>query len=314
MSRFVEIGAGIARRIRAGEYPPGHELPAVRELAREQGTTSSTVVRAYRYLADGGVITLADRRRARVATGAAIAAARLLEADRVFRLAGSDDPALQILLDHAGPAVVPVGTRGSFQGLRALARGAADGAAIHLRHHHGEYNAPFAAALLRGRRPCLLHLWRREQGLLVPAGNPRGLTGAGDLAGLRIAKRELGAGTRVLLDQMLATHGIAAQDIVMVSGDVLYSHLEIALSVACGVADVGLGLRSGAHDLGLDFVPLLWEHYDIALPHDALGAVRPLLTALQAPAVRASIERLGGYDLATAGTVHEVEHPGAGHR
>lgn len=111
-----------------------------------------------------------------MATDGAIAAARVLEADRVFRLAGSDDSALQILLSHAGPAVVPVGTRGSFQGLRALARGAADGAAIHLRQHSGAYNAPFARALLRDADPHLLHLWRREQGLLFPPGNPRGVT------------------------------------------------------------------------------------------------------------------------------------------
>ncbi|HEY6422896.1 MAG TPA: substrate-binding domain-containing protein [Pseudonocardiaceae bacterium] len=119
---------------------------------------ANAIGRAYRYLADGAVITLADRRRARVATDGVIAAARLLEADRVFRLAGSDDPALQIVLAHVGPAVVPVGTRGSFQGLRALARGTADGAAIHLRHRSGTHNAPFARALLRHRHPHLAPL------------------------------------------------------------------------------------------------------------------------------------------------------------
>jgi hypothetical protein len=78
------------------------------------------------------VITLADRRRARIATEGAIAASRLLHAERVFRLAGSDDPALHIVLARAGLTVVPVDTQGSFHGLRALARHDADGAAIHL--------------------------------------------------------------------------------------------------------------------------------------------------------------------------------------
>ncbi len=109
----------------------------MREYARVLGTTSSTVVRAYRYMADGAVITRADRRRARVAGEGAIAAARLLEPERVFRLAGSDDPALGVLLARLGALVEPVGVRGSFPGLRALARGEADGAVIHLRHRDG---------------------------------------------------------------------------------------------------------------------------------------------------------------------------------
>lgn len=303
MTRYLEIGTEIAQRVRSGELLPGTELPTVREYARTQRTTTSTIGRAYRYLADRKVINLGDRRRARVATDAVIAAARLLEADRVFRLAGSDDPALQIVLAHVGPAVVPVGIRGSFHGLRALARGTADGAAIHLRHHSGTHNAPFARALLRHRHPHLLHLWRREQGLLVPPGNPRGATTPADLAGLRVAKREVGAGTRVLLDQLLTATGIAAHD---VTGPELHSHLEIALAVASGIADIGLGLRAAANDLDLDFIPLTWEPYDIALGGEALGAARPLITALRTPEVQASISHLGGYDLEPAGTLEPL--------
>jgi DNA-binding transcriptional MocR family regulator len=153
VARYVEVGTDIAQRVRSGELPAGAELPAIRHSADQYATTSTTIGRAYRYLPEGGVITLADRRRARICTDGAIAAARLLEPDRVFRLAGSDDPALQIVLDYLGPTVSTVGTRGSFQGLRALARGSADGAAIHLRHLSGVYNAPFATALLRHRQP-----------------------------------------------------------------------------------------------------------------------------------------------------------------
>jgi DNA-binding transcriptional MocR family regulator len=122
--RYREIGIQLAQRIRSGELPPGSPLPTVRHYARQQRTTTSTVSRAYRYLLDAGVITSAERRRARAATDAVIAAARILQADRVFQLAGSDDSALQVLLTHVGPAVVSVGTRGSFHGLRALAAAA----------------------------------------------------------------------------------------------------------------------------------------------------------------------------------------------
>jgi molybdate-binding protein len=298
MARYLEIGTEIARRVRSGRLPAGTELPAIRDSAREHDATASTIGRAYRYLADAGVITISDRRRARVTTDGAIAAARLLEADRVFRLAGSDDPALQVVLDHVGPAAVPVGTRGSFQGLRALSRGEADGAAIHLRHLTGVYNAPFALALLRRRKPHLLRLWRREQGLIVAPGNPHGVTSAADLASVRVAKRETGAGTRVLLDQLLNDAGIPPHE---AHGPELHSHLEVGLAVAAGVADVGVGLRSVATELGLDFVHVTWESYDIALDGNALGAAWPLIGALRDRTVRAAVNRLGGYDLSPAG-------------
>lgn len=304
MSRYLDVGTEIAQRVRSGQLPPGTELPAIREAAHDHNATPATIGRAYRYLADGGVITIADRRRARVTTDGPIAAARLLEADRVFRLAGSDDPALQVVLDHVGPAVAPVGTRGSFQGLRALARGTADGAAIHLRHVSGAYNAPFAAALLRHRRPRLLRLWRREQGIIVAPGNPHAVTSPADLAKLRVAKREIGAGTRVLLDQELADAGIAPHE---VHGPELHSHLEIALAIAAGIADAGIGLRSAADDLDLHFIPLTWEHFDIALGADALGAARPLITALRTSSVLDAITELGGYDTTPAGTVEALD-------
>src|SRR5262249_3146471 len=148
------------------------------------------------------------------------------------------------------------------------------------------------------RRPHLLHLWRREQGLLVGPGNPRGALTPADLAGLYVAKREIGAGTRVLLDQLLTAHGIALHQ---VEGLELHSHLEIALAVASGIADVGLGLRAAANNLDLDFTPLIWEPYDIALSADTLGPAQPLTPALRTPEVQTSISRLGGYDLETAG-------------
>ncbi|MDQ5855688.1 MAG: hypothetical protein M3302_05110 [Actinomycetota bacterium] len=76
--------------------------------------------------------------------------------------------------------------------------------------------------------------------------------------------------------------------------------------MASGIAEVGLGLRAVANDLDLNFLPLTWEPYDIALSGDALGAARPLITALRAPEVHASISNLGGYDLGPAGTVEPL--------
>ena len=305
MSRYAEVADDLAQSVRNGALCPGDELPALRECAQRYATTASTVTRAYRRLADAGVISLGDRRRASVAIDGAVAAARLLDGDRVFRLAGSDDPGLHLALQHAGPGIVLVaGVPGSFQGLRALARGDADGAAVHLRHRSGHYNAPFGRALLRQRDPHVLHLWRREQGLILPPGNPATLGGPADLAGLRVAKREVGAGTRVLLDQLLVAEGVDPDD---VSGPEFPSHLEIGLAVASGIADAGLGLRASAMDLGLDFLTLLWESYDILLPGEAVGGIAGLREALRSPTLRAAVNGLGGYDTSLAGDLRRID-------
>lgn len=304
MTRYREICTELAGRIGAGDLAEGAELPGVRELAHRFGTTPSTIGRAVRALADAGVIVTADRRRTRVAADGAVAARRFLHGERVFRLAGSDDPALDVVLRGLGRAVRSVGTEGSFGGLQAVRQGRADGAAVHLQHHTGRYNAPFARGLLRGLRPHLIHLWRREQGLLVPPDNPRGLASAADLAGLRVAKRRFGTGTRVLLDRLLREAGL---DPDAVTGPETGSHLETALAVASGVVDAGLGVRSAAHDLDLGFVPLVSEEYDVVLPGAALDAAAPLVAALQDPATRSAVTALGGYDPSEAGKVEDLD-------
>jgi putative molybdopterin biosynthesis protein len=304
VTRYREICAELAGRIGAGELAEGAELPGVREMAHRFDTTASTIGRAVRTLADAGVVVTADRRRSRIAAGGAMAARRFLHGEQVFRLAGSDDPALDVVTRGLGRTVRSIGTEGSFGGLRAVRQGRADGAAVHLLHHSGRYNAPFARGLLRGLRPHLVHLWSREQGLLVPPGNPRGLAVAGDLAKLRVAKRRFGTGTRVLLDRLLLEAG---QDPDAVNGPETGSHLETALAVASGVVDAGLGVRSVAHDLDLDFVPLVSEEYDVVLPGDALDAAAPLVAALLDPATRAAVTALGGYDASRAGTVEDLE-------
>jgi molybdate-binding protein len=112
-------------------------------------------------------------------------------------------------------------------------------------------------------------------------GNPDNITSPADLRNYRVAKREFGAGTRVLLDRMLQNAGIPLHS---VPGPESESHLEVALAIASGIAAVGLGLRAAAAALDLDFIPLVWERYDIVLPGSGLAA-----------------DQLSGYDTADAG-------------
>ncbi|MEN3301706.1 substrate-binding domain-containing protein [Pseudonocardia sp.] len=249
------------------------------------------------------MISLGPRRRAGSARTAR-SPRRLLDDVATFRLAGSDDPALNLLPRHVGAAVTVVATRGSLHGLAAVAQDGADGAAAHLRHHSGVYNAPFARAVLRGRSPTLIHLWRREQGLLLPAGNPRTITDIRHVQHLRIGKRSPGTGTRVLLDQALTDAGLAPDEL---AGPELGSHLEVALAVAAGAVHTGLAVRAAAVDLDLEFLSVAREDFDLVLPATAIGAAAPLVAALHDPTIRDAVTALGGYDLSRAGTVDRLD-------
>jgi DNA-binding transcriptional MocR family regulator len=129
VTRYRAIAAEIAARVRDGDLEPGTELPAVRVAAKSAATNPAMIARAYHYLAQHGVVAQDDRRRSRIAPDAVSAAHQLLDG-RAFRLAGSDDPALQIVVAHLDAQIHIVGTRGSFPALRALARGEADGARL----------------------------------------------------------------------------------------------------------------------------------------------------------------------------------------
>ena len=98
----------------------------------------------------------------------------------------------------------------------------------------------------------------------------------------------------MLLDRLLTEAGIAPASM---TGPEAASHLEVAISVASGQADTGLGVRAAATALDLSFVPVTWEDFDIVLSGDALPAAEPLIVALRTSAVQSSIGALGGYDL-----------------
>jgi molybdate-binding protein len=308
MRTYRDVSRGIAEDVAAGKLASGSALPSVRMAALRHDTTTATVARAYRALADAGVIATADRRRARVAPDGAAAAVLLLgtapsssSATTALHLAGSDDPGLDIALRAAGASVVTVGPRGSFNGLTRLWKGTADAAAIHLRHHSGDYNVPFAAALLRGRRPAVIHVWRREQGILTAGGSPASLRA---LSWSRFARRPFGTGTRVLLDRLLAEAGIPASG---VSGPDAATTLEVVMAVCAGQAEAGLAVRAAATALGLAFSPVTWEDFDIVLPAAALPAAGQLVSALRDPCVQESVSALGGYDLSRTGTVQLLD-------
>lgn len=295
-----ELATRVAEDVAEGRRASGDRLPAVRELARAMGCAAGTAARAYAALRLAGIVVGRDRARHVVAADGAARARAWLTPYGALRLAGSDDPALDLLVRVAGDAVaVAPGPRGSVTGLVQLARGGADAATVHLRHApSGCFNDPFVRAALPDERPVLVHLWRREQGLLLAPGNPLGIRSVADLAGHRLAWRAPGTASRLLLERLLLEAGIDPRPGFEEAFD---SHLGVAAAVGTGAADAGLAVRAVAHSAGLEWIPVVTEPFELALRPDVQAAAAPLLDALASTAVHRRLSMLPGYDLTESG-------------
>ncbi len=195
---------------------------------------------------------------------------------------------------------------GSLQALRWLREGAAHIAGIHLRDPRtGQENVPLVRRLLGGRRALVLGFATWEEGLIVAAGNRRGIHGVADLARLNLAiiNREAGSGARALLDAALAAAGVPAARIRGYDR-LAYSHLAVAQAVALGLVDAGVGVRAAAQAFGLSFIPLQRERYDLVVPAALLNhpPVQAFLEACRSAAVRSDLEAVGEYDMSQFGT------------
>jgi putative molybdopterin biosynthesis protein len=210
-----------------------------------------------------------------------------------------NDPALTLSSNHVG----------SLEGIAALKKGFAHMAGSHLLDPvTGEYNIPYIRHYLSGVEVKVVHLAYRQQGLILPRGNPRGIGTLSGLAqdGIRFINRQRGSGTRVLLDYLLEREGI---DTDQINGyrEEEFTHLAVAVAVESGRADVGLGIHGAAKALDLDFVPVEREQYDLIIPQFFFDSpqVQKVIGALRSEEFRAQIEGLGGYNTAHMG--EEVE-------
>ncbi|MHB8170153.1 MAG: molybdopterin biosynthesis protein [Thermincolia bacterium] len=196
---------------------------------------------------------------------------------------------------------------GSLGGLVALRRGEAHLAGIHLLDEEtGEYNIPYLKRMLGNREVILVNLVFREQGLLVPKGNPKGIKGIDELTGkgIKFINRQRGAGTRLLLDYQLGQLGIGLEKIEGYEREE-FTHMAVAAAVASGSADTGLGIYAAAQALGLDFVPVAQERYDLAIPAEFWETpyIRDILDILADDEFKQEVVALGGYDVSRMGEV-----------
>jgi putative molybdopterin biosynthesis protein len=231
------------------------------------------------------------------------------EIERTIVATGSHDLVLDLAasaLRTQDPGIALASSNvGSLAGLAALRDGLCHVAGSHLLDPDTrEYTLPWIEKLMPDRDLAVVRLTHREQGLIVAPGNPLRLEGIADLTrpGLRYVNRQRGAGTRVLLDQLLQQEGIEPDQVDGYAREE-HTHLAVAAAVAADRADCGLGVLAAARAFGLDFVPVTKEPYDLVLERAALDSelLAPLWGLLDSSDFRAEVDALGGYDTTEMG-------------
>jgi putative molybdopterin biosynthesis protein len=216
---------------------------------------------------------------------------------------GSNDIALRRLqtdFSQKNSGVNPVVlAMDSMQGLVRLREGICQMATCHLLDPDSdEYNKGYIRHLFSGQAMVMIHLYHRQEGLLVRMGNPKQIHGLEDLArsDVRMINRKRGSGIRVWLDYQLSSLGISTANL---SGykDEVSSHLEVARAVFEGGADTGLGLRSSARIFELEFIPLFEEPYDLVFSQETLAdpQLAPFFDYLNSREFGQVVEKIGGY-------------------
>jgi molybdate transport repressor ModE-like protein len=236
-----------------------------------------------------------------------------------FSIIGSSCIGVKIIIGMLKNLNVEYVEIGSTAGLAALMLGEADVSGIHLYDiDSGEYNRPFLARSWPSGGVVLIRGYLREQGLMLREGNPKRISGLQDLAKreLRLVNRNLGSGTRELLDRLLAQEKIPSRKVKGYDHEVR-THDEVAIEIKEGKADMGLGLRATAERHGLEFVKVCEESFDFAIDSRRMkkGAVLAFLVALRSREFRDAVgEKAHGLRvLPTTGEVVSWGH-NRGHR
>jgi excisionase family DNA binding protein len=225
--------------------------------------------------------------------------------------AGSNDPILDIFHTHfrktyPGFYIFSTNT-GSVEGLKALNKGYTDIAWSHLYDPKtGAYNIPFMTSHLPNINPVAVNLFYRELGFIVAPNNPYSISTFSDIANERVKfiNRQQGSGTRVLIDHRLQELGIADTKIDGYDNEV-YTHFEVGLSIISKEADVGVATNAIAKLLGLGFVPITQESFDMIMDKTVFfgKGAQAFLEILNSSEFKARIAGLGNYNFNKSGRI-----------
>ena len=222
---------------------------------------------------------------------------------------GSHDITIDIVADEIrrrGQNVrISSGNVGSLGGIMAIRKGICHMAGSHLLDTKtGEYNLSYIQRYLKGVKVSVFHLVLRDQGLILAAGNPKGIKGLEDLTrdDVTFVNRQAGSGTRVLFDYKLELAGIAPEAVKGYDHEE-FTHMAIAVDVLSGAADCGMGIFAAAKALNLDFVPMVQEQYDVIIRSSLLDmpTIQQVLETTRSEDFRKRVTALGGYDPSKSG-------------
>lgn len=221
-------------------------------------------------------------------------------------LAGCD-PATALLarmVERAGVELVPAAASSKLA-LRWLQEGKVHIAGSHLEDPAtGEFNLPYLKSEFPGGEFAVVTFASWEAGLVVASGNPKGVRGVADLPRVKLINREVGSGSRGLLDKLLKESRIPAKSLTGYAS-VARGHLAAAYAIVSGEADCCLATRSAARTFGLDFISLHSERYDLVMRKNTLDlpATQAFLDVLQRASLRRQLEAMAGYDTAQTGNM-----------
>lgn len=219
---------------------------------------------------------------------------------------GSHDPLLEWSLRESDSELAMLGG-GSTDGLARFAAGQATACGLHLIDFEtGEYGTQQTEKSLTGIDFVIIEWAKRHQGLVVAAGNPLKIHSIADLkkTKARVARRQVGSGSALLLDKLLEDAGLSMDDL-NTAGKPARSESDIALMVRGKKADAGLAIFAAGREHGLDFVPLQWERFDLVVRRIEYfePPMQKLLAFIRTPEFAEHARMLGGYDTSDTGRV-----------
>ena len=228
--------------------------------------------------------------------------------DKTILFTGSHDLLLDVLKILLWDEEIPlsISSIGSLGGMIAVKKGHVHLAGSHLIDpESGDYNIPYIKKL-DIKDIVVLHLAKREQGIMVPKNNPKNIKDIKDLSrkDIRFINRQKGSGTRMLFDLLIEKEGLSPEKIRGYDREVI-THTEVGLQIKNGHADCGLGIYSVAKIFNLDFIPLAHEEYDLIVRKDFVQDKRfdVLMKKIQSEEFKTRALELGGYDISKTGII-----------
>jgi putative molybdopterin biosynthesis protein len=227
-----------------------------------------------------------------------------------FVISGQD-LALDLLakkLEKGGEELRPLRIySGSLNSLIAMYNNQCDLVSLHLYDGDtGTYNIPYVKKILTGFPFIVINFLSRWAGFYVKNGNPKDINSWVDLnrEDVKIINRERGSGARILLDEQLRVHGIRSSEVNGYFSEET-SHLTIASSIAGGKADIGIGIEKAAKIVGVEFVPLIKERYDLVLVKNEENKeiINRIHHILSSEEMKKDIQLMGDYDMTETGKV-----------